>query len=345
MKKIDRLKEELSNFFGSEDFSIEELNSGASVRKYYRLNFRGRNYFPHDEIILMQIPVDRLEIADDYLNISYYLQRHGIAQPRVFEIQREKGWIFLDHAKGERVLDYLKNHSHKKEQLYHSLVDYLIDLQTKAIFEAHCPAFKRYFDKDKFLFEFQFHVKKQLIQNYFSYHLTPEEEKAFYNFSTKISQLLDSKLPIFVHRDFQSSNIFYDSHNLNQPFQIIDFQDARSGTPIYDFVSLLWDSYIQLTDDFRKVLKKKFYRQNKLVHQNYNPEEYEQLIKYTIIQRKLHDAGAFIYSARLTGNTSYLKYIPGSFQMALKTMEHFKEFQIIIKLFKKLYTLSSHQLE
>ena len=53
-----------------------------------------------------------------------------------------------------------------------------------------------------------------------------------------------------------------------------------------------------------------------------------------MIQRKLHDAGAFVFANRMLGNQHFLKYISSAIKMALDVMEHrkiFKEINYILK--------------
>jgi len=54
----------------------------------------------------------------------------------------------------------------------------------------------------------------------------------------------------FMHRDFQSRNIFIKEGRI----RLIDFQSAHCGHPFYDLASLLWDPYVNLDDNFRKEL-------------------------------------------------------------------------------------------
>ncbi len=333
----DELKNSLSRFFGTDDFTLQSLNGGASVRHYYMLSFPKKSYFPLTDIVLMTVPRDRLEILDDYLNISYYLRRRAVSRPRVYEIHRDDGWIFLEPARGER-LDFRmkKSSATEMETIYSQVVGFLIELQQRATYEAHCPAFQRFFDEEKYLFEFNFHVKEQLFKSYYNYIPSTTEAEVFQNFSSTVSRFLDSRIPIFVHRDFQSSNIFYRSRNRNMPFQIIDFQDARCGSLVYDLVSLLWDSYVKIPDKIRESFTKIFYDQHPVVRRHYDSETYQKQIDYTIIQRKLHDAGAFIYTFRLTRNGNYLQYIDEAVQMSLDKMKNYPEFHDICDILKKM---------
>ncbi len=54
----------------------------------------------------------------------------------------------------------------------------------------------------------------------------------------------------FMHRDFQSRNIFIKGGRI----RLIDFQSAHCGHPYYDLASLLWDPYVDLREDFRREL-------------------------------------------------------------------------------------------
>jgi len=323
---IKDLKENLNKFFDTDHFTLEPMEGGASVRKYFILHFKQNTRFPSPTVILMYVPQDRIDIADNYYNISRYFDRMNISHPTLYEIHRARGWVFVQHATGHRLDLYLQNaHDGEISVIYHRLIDFLVDMQNKAQVDDNCWAFSRFFNIDKYQFEFSFHVYEQLIKNYFQKKLSPAEMDIFSKAAHEISTFLDNDLPVFVHRDFQSSNIFYDPSATRNYFQIIDFQDARSGGPMYDLVALLWDSYFSLSQDLQLELTQKFYHSQSLVKKNFSPAAYQQTIDYTVIQRKLHDAGAFVYSHRLTGNDRYLKYITSAIQMAIDRMESYPE--------------------
>jgi aminoglycoside/choline kinase family phosphotransferase len=332
---MEELKEKLSRFLQTEDFTITPLAGGASPRKYYLLNFSKDSYFPRKDVILMYIPHTLPHTAEDYVNISYYLRRFHIAHPIIYEMNLAEGWIFVEPARGETLDHYLRQHPEEIPRIYPGLIHFLIDLQKRATFEAHCPAFQRYFDREKYFYEFDLHIRKYLLGSYLKPDMTPEEEKLFRELRAHMSEYLEEHHPVFVHRDFQTSNIFYDAQDTHQPFQIIDFQDARSGTYIYDIVSLAYDSYIDLPEDFRRKILEDFYLLHPVVPRLYSPEEYRQRVDYTIVQRKLHDAGSFVRAYKNLGNRDFLPYIEEALQMALKVMEHYPRLKPAIPLFQK----------
>ena len=340
-KELTQLKIQLREFLGSNSFKIELLKCGASVRRYYLLKMGEKNYFPQKNVVLMNVPTNRLEMLDDYLNISYYLRRHKIDRPQVYELHRSQGWIFVEHGHGECLDVFLKkNPQHPLRKLYFQLIDFLLDLQHRAKPENHCPAFNRCFDEEKYGFEFQFHVKEQLLGRHFRYKMSSSEDRQFEDFTNEISRFLDIKLDLFVHRDFQSSNIFCKPTGSTYKFQIIDFQDARSGNPVYDLVAILWDSYVNIPPELREELLQYYYERQPFIKSNFTPEIYRKWVDYTIIQRKLHDAGAFVYTLFVTKNDGFLQYIDGALHIALEKMISYSQFDAVEKMFRKLVNAS-----
>lgn len=335
MDKLAELHQQLVTHFGIEDIEVHPLGGGASDRRYYKILFKGFSYFSRQEIILMEVPLSQIEMADDYMNISYYLRRRGIPRPRLLEINRQHGWIFLEPAAGEPLNRYLNSHGDRIAHLLPRLVEFLLMMQEKALPEKHCPAFRRFFDRDKFMFEFKFHVWEQLLNGYWK--MTPDSatEEAFFRFAETLSGELAGGGAVFVHRDFQSSNIFYDSSNKKEPFQIIDFQDARSGSEIYDLVSLLWDSYVDIPENVRADALEQFYRDRPGFSDKTSREQFKKLVDWQVVQRKLHDAGAFVYCLQRTGSDYYLQYVNPAVEMAVTHLKDYPVFSDIRQLLQQ----------
>lgn len=334
--ELPKLAAQLTIFFNSSEFSLSPIYGGASTRRYYKLKFTQLQYFVQPEVVLMVVSPDNISVLDNYLKIGDYLTKYRINHPSIFEVNRSRGWIFLAHGSGELLLTYLKTNPAEKDMLYSRLIEFLIALQNQAKIEKSCPAFQRFFDKEKFLYEFRFHVREQLIENYFNYRLSAEEIAVYEKFTEKISETLSTTTSVFVHRDFQSSNIFYDQRNRKNPFQIIDFQDARSGSPLYDLVSLLWDSYFELGKDLQDKLIRKFYQAQPRISEIYDWESYRRLIFLTMFQRKLHDAGAFAYSWQSQRKVTFRQYIPAAMNMALFALEQLPEYDGFRNFFRKI---------
>lgn len=332
------LQEKLAAFFLSAEFTIEAIPGGASSRKYFKIRFGGKSYFPPPTALLMQIPLPEISLLSDYMNIGYYFQRMGIPTPRLLEINREEGWIFLEYQELPTLETYFRTHPGKVEKVLPQLIDFLFDMQKKCLVEERCPAFRRRFDYEKYMYEFDFHLREQLLKFYFRRECDPG---IMQNFAREISSTLDISLPVFVHRDFQSSNIFYDENDAENRFKLIDFQDARHGTPVYDLVSCLWDSYIPVADDLRNDLLREYFSRLPELGVEWNWEEYEKFVDFTVIQRKLHDAGAFAYNYRRFNSAKYVGYIKDAIGMALKPLRKYQEFWEVAQFFIEILSADS----
>jgi len=285
--------------------------------------------------MLMTIPVNEIKTLTDYMHIDFYLTRMGISTPKVYEMKRQFGWIFLEYQHQPTLQEYLKQKREKIPYMIDSLIDFLIYMQERCQFEERCPAFRRFFDAEKYRYEFDFHVREQLLSHYFKHDFSEKELQVFNSFSAEVSETLDIEAKVFVHRDFQSSNIFYDETRQDIPFKIIDFQDARYGSPIYDPVSCLWDSYIPITEDVRESLLEKFFNYLIKTGTRLTNNKFQKLVDYTVIQRKLHDAGAFAYNFHRTRDVRFTAFIHPAIQMAVEKMKGYNSFNEVVNIFEK----------
>ena len=99
------------------------------------------------------------------------------------------------------------------------------------------------FDVEKLTWELNFFVK-HFLEGYRGITLTAAERAALDEEWAAIASELASEPRVLCHRDYHSRNLMFCDGSLH----IIDFQDARLGPDTYDLVSLLRDSYVDLTD-------------------------------------------------------------------------------------------------
>ena len=97
---------------------------------------------------------------------------------------------------------------------------------------------------------------------------------------------------------------------------IIDFQDAMNGPRIYDLVALLNDSYIDHEYGFKQEMIRLYAKRAGLVR-----EELEAEFHLVSVQRKLKDAGRFVFIDRVKGDPSYLPYVKGSLGRVRDSLE------------------------
>ena len=331
-QELDILRNQLAEFFRTPEFSISPIPGGASARLYYKIVFREKSYFPSPTVLLMQVPDPDSRLLHDHVNINYYFKRMGIPTPRIYEVNLARQWVFVHFETAPTVEQYLHSNPQDIKSVVTGMVKFISRMQKKCRHETHCPAFHRRFDDAKYQFEFDFHVAEQLLRFYFQMEYAPEVLR---DFAREICTVLDINENIFVHRDFQSSNVFITKTEKPFEYSVIDFQDARYVTPVCDLVSCLWDSYIPISQDLREKLVKQFYETLGDVSIDWSWDVYQKMVDYSIIQRKLHDAGAFAYNYRRFASRRYVGYVTEAITMALAVMRKYPHFSDAVKLFEK----------
>jgi N-acetylmuramate 1-kinase len=97
----------------------------------------------------------------------------------------------------------------------------------------------------------------------------------------------------FMHRDFQSRNIMIKE---NKVF-VIDFQGGMMGLPVYDLVSLIWQSRANLSESFKQELKLFYFetynKQNKQTKKSLSKDAFEQQYELCLTVRLLQVLGAY----------------------------------------------------
>jgi len=161
-------------------------------------------------------------------------------------------------------------------------------------------------------FDFDFHVSSLLFASYLGRQPAGVEAERFAELVQTVSAHLAGAMRGVMLRDLQSSNILLTGPLLEPAF--IDFQDARWGVPEYDVAALAWDSYTPFSESQRRELAA-LYPGAHSIH----------TLDYAIIQRKLHDAGAFAGAFRSQGKMWFIKWIGAALQMALTALERCPE--------------------
>jgi aminoglycoside/choline kinase family phosphotransferase len=103
---------------------------------------------------------------------------------------------------------------------------------------------------------------------------------------------------------------------------IIDFQDARMGPDTYDLVSLLRDSYVDLTD--RAVDELIAY----CLALKGNPDvtPFRRRFDLMALQRNLKALGTFGYQTMTRRNSVYIQYMPRTLRYARTNLDKYPRF-------------------
>ena len=172
-------------------------------------------------------------------------------------------------------------------------------------------AFSRAFDRDLYRWELD-HFREWLLEAWKGAALSPAERPEV---ERPVRRASPRRWPPshcgFTHRDYQSRNLMVLPGGEQA---VIDFQDALLGPRQYDLVALLRDSYVELPAD--------------LVDADAAPlpgpargrgraaprprRRSAPTFDLLTVQRKLKDAGRFVFIDRVKGNPGFLPSIPAS---------------------------------
>jgi hypothetical protein len=296
---------------------LTPLVGGASDRRFHRLQLPSNAQLP---LIVMIIPTVQSDIFDAFCANAAYLRSQGIPVPEIAGLWREQGIALLEDFGDTTMTAAVSAEPAKASSLYDAAIALLVRLHSCAESVDHpCPAFSQAFDEEKWDHEYHFHVRTWLVDRHWAVTPTRTEARTLDRAFSWLSRLLSRQPRVFTHRDYQSSNLLVSADG---SLGLIDFQDARLGLRQYDLASLLYDSYSPLDDAERERLARLY---ASLSDESVPIEDHFQFVRLAAIQRKLHDAGAFAYTAYHRGKTDFLRYIPGAVTMATRLMGDYSE--------------------
>ena len=92
------------------------------------------------------------------------------------------------------------------------------------------------------------------------------------------------------------------------------------GPYVYDLVALLRDSYVELSEELLTTLIARYAGLAGLEKEKVMAD-----FDLVTVQRKLKDAGRFVYIDRVKGNPNYLRFIPTSLRYVKRALDRHPE--------------------
>jgi aminoglycoside/choline kinase family phosphotransferase len=322
-------------------FSLTKLKGDASTRSYYRIEVAGHqaNAEQPRSCIAMRLPENPLGTSDErsggetlvelpFVDVQRMLDRRGIPVPRVY-VDDTAGRVLLLEDLSDETFEQrlLRTPRERWHELYAQAVDLLARMHRAcANGEPHeSIAFRRSFERELLRWELD-HFREHGLEALSG--TLPADERALLD--REFDALTDriASLPRgFVHRDYQSRNLMWSD---GSRLTVIDFQDALQGPAVYDLVALLCDSYVDLDLALQGAMIARYAQAMAL-----EPAAAEQLrIGFWCVaaQRKLKDAGRFVFIDRVRGNPDFLRWYPQSLVYAgraLRTSGYPELFRLI----------------
>lgn len=291
---------------------VRRLAGHASMRSYWRVGT-----FPASLVVMVMPPGAGPEEVtkggrppvDPFVDVQRYLQGLGVRVPAILAFEEAEGLMVLEDL-GDDMLETRLQAGDDRVALYRAAVDQLARLRAAA--EARpggCLAFGRAFDEDLYRWELH-HFREWLLEAWKGATLAPAERAELDAWFDRIAASLAAEPRGFTHRDYQSRNLMVLPGGEQA---VIDFQDALLGPRQYDLVALLRDSYVELDPPLVEAMLRRYLERLEAAggpRLEYGP--FRETFDLLTVQRKLKDAGRFVFIDRVRGNPGFLVSIPAS---------------------------------
>jgi N-acetylmuramate 1-kinase len=237
------------------------------------------------------------------------LAARGVDVPLVLGEDTARGWVLLEDLGDDTLAAFLAAHPARKEELYVRAVGDLAQAQQAlAKLGPGSVVASRAFDEDLLLWEIH-HFREWALEAR-GVTLSAADRAAFDGIARRLAGRIAAEPRVFVHRDYQSRNLMVRREGSDGEWRSlcwIDFQDALLGPRVYDLVALLNDSYQTFDRAFIEARLDEYVQAARL-GAGARAELGREFDRVTV-QRKLKDAGRFVFIDRVKKNDSFLKFV------------------------------------
>jgi aminoglycoside/choline kinase family phosphotransferase len=286
---------------------ISALTQDASFRRYYRLD----NFV--SSAMLMDAPPDK-EAVLPFISIANHLDKIGIRAPRILASNIEQGFVLLEDM-GDNTFTRLLAQGVDESTLYSRAIDTLASIHQNSraveptLSDYQIPAYDFQHTCDEVLLFTQWYLAaiNQEPAN-------PDSEKEFIDLWQRAFSALPDIGTTLVLRDYHVDNLMMHDNEC----VVLDFQDALSGSPAYDVVSLLEDARRNISDEIVRQSYQRYVESQPVL----NPSDFAHHYAFWGAQRHCKVAGIFTRLWLRDDKPHYLTHLPRVLRLMFQSLEH-----------------------
>ncbi len=314
---------------GQGPFTVSLLAGGASPRRFYRVGFGAGG-----SAVAMIVPETTPDVVKarelgrrwPFLEIRDLLEQRGVRVPKLLFADVDRGLLLVEDL-GSTLAERLVEAPAEREPLYLQAVRDLCAAQgALAELDAECIVRMRAFDYELLHWEIQ-HFREWGVEARGA-SLTRDERARFDRAASHLAHAIEALPRGFVHRDYQSRNLMV-THG-EKKLAWIDFQDALLGPRAYDLVALLCDSYQPFVRSFVERCLDEYARAASLGGEDRLALGRE--FDLVTVQRKLKDAGRFVFIERNKGDPSFLPFIEPTLDIVRQALGRLRDDPVLADL-------------
>ncbi len=242
---------DFSAFLMAEGWGAAECLSlgGADLggRHYYRLT-RG-----NETVLLMLMNHSGYEAGlEAYLDIAEFLVAQGVHAPKIYAVDKARGWALIEDFGGISFGDALKR-GENPEEIYKLATDVLIQIRkTSTQNVLKLGNYSQTLIRDRLKQFVDYYMPAILTRD-----VTAEDHAEFQNVWAEIEKSLSPCLQGVCHADYHLENLMW-KPDTSEKYGLIDFQDAFWGALPYDLLNLLEDARQSVPEEIKAVMKARY---------------------------------------------------------------------------------------
>lgn len=314
-------------------YATEEMKGGASTRRFFRVRVEDAS-----SVVAMFVPGKSQEIAKaseegrrwPFLEVRDLLHARGVRVPEVLLEACEDGILLVQDLGDDTLANYLTRVPDSRSFLYEGAVRDLARAQ-KAMNQLPVGSIvsQRAFDEDLLKWEVDHFNEWGLAARGIT--LSASDLAIFERAAHHLASTIARWPRGFVHRDYQSRNLMVETGADGKPRLVwIDFQDAMLGPRVYDLVALLTDSYQVFSRDFLEARLDDYADELGLTEAERARIGVE--FDFVTVQRKLKDAGRFVFIERKNKNPDFLQFVEPTIEKARAALRRLPDDPILADL-------------
>jgi len=278
----------------------------ASRRRYDRLTLPDSG----QTAILMDAPPAEGEDVRPFIRIAEYLCNQGFSAPLILHRDEVNGFLLLEDLGDDLFARVVIASPELEAKLYHTATEVLASLHNAPLPEG--------------LSDYDTRIMTDMAALSYTWYRVAtigKSEDTEQRFRDQIAPLLDQHITgqkILIQRDYHAENLLWlPARQGVAQVGLLDFQDAMTGHPAYDLVSLLQDARRDVPPDIETTMISHYLGLTQL-----DRDPFETAYHLLGIQRNLRILGVFARLCLRDGKPHYIDFMPRVWGYITRSLTH-----------------------
>ncbi len=280
------------------------LAGDASNRRYERLE-RGA-----ETAVLMDAPREKGEDVRPFVRIARFLTAQGLSAPEILAQDEAHGFLLLEDLGDDLFASVISRAPELEVPLYDAATDVLVALR-----RATPPEGLAAYDTE---------VMLNMAGLAYRWYLGPTlgedaaAEAAFRQAFRPVLEAHDSATRVLIQRDYHAENLLWlPQRDGSARVGLLDFQDAMTGHPAYDLVSVLQDARRDVPLDIEAHMIRRY-----VIETGADDAAFRAAYAVLGVQRNLRILGVFGRLCLVNGKPHYIDFIPRVWAFIIRNLRH-----------------------